>query len=208
MLVALIASFAACGGSVGDVIKTATGATRNATATGTGTTGSGVARDTASARARTTPSTRDATNTYTDTKGRFSFRIPKGWRVQRSRTANVAVEVVTDMPHGIFRVATEAVPTPGTATVNEYTTALIAGLKKSTAGFELGPGGVQDVTLGGHPAQRFEWIETDRGTRLRVLSYVVLKEQTSYALFIAAEPDSFGTIVAQTKVSIDTFTFR
>ena len=190
-----------------------------------GATGSGsapsTARGTAAASAgtpgsaaRTTPSasaSRSGTpagvigNTYTDPQGRFKLTIPQGWRVQTTNNADIDFEATPAALKGAFQIAAEDVGAG--VTLDDYAVGTMDSIKGSISSFQSLQGGIQQATINGQPARRFDFSGTDGATNVRAAVFVVKKGTIAYGLLIAAAPEDFDAVFAQAKQFIDTFAF-
>jgi hypothetical protein len=143
-------------------------------------------------------------NKYTDPQGRFTLTIPQGWRVQITNGANVDFEATPNALRGAFQIAAEDV---GATTVDDYATSTMDSIKQSVTNYQDVQGGIQQMTVGGLPARRFDFTGQDGTTNLRAAVIVVEKGTTAYGFLIAAAPEDFDAVFAQAKQFIDSFAF-
>lgn len=173
--------------------------TRAAGSTGT----SGTTGPRATPRAGTPPGV--VGNTYTDPIGRFTFTIAPGWTIQASNNPTVEVEAAGSSPRGAFRVVSEDA---AGITLDEYTTAAMDSVQQNITGYQPVPSATQSLTIGGEPARRFDFLGRDSGVTIHGAVYVVKKGDTAYGIFIAAVPQDFDAVIDQTRVFVESFTFR
>ncbi|MDQ2786538.1 MAG: hypothetical protein M3Y58_16220 [Chloroflexota bacterium] len=144
-------------------------------------------------------------NTYTDPQGRFMLMVPQGWRVQPS-SAGIDFEAAPSSAlRGAFQIAAEEVGT--SITLDDYATSTMDGIKQTVTNYQDLQGGIQQTTIAGQPARRFDFTAQDGTTDLRAAVIVVMKGTTAYGFLIAAAPADFDAVFAQAKQFIDTFAF-
>lgn len=177
----------------------ATSGTRAAGSAGT----SGTTGPRATPRAGTPPGV--VGSTYTDPGGRFTFTIAPGWTIQSSNNPTVEVEAAGSSPRGAFRVVSEDA---AGITLDEYTTAAMDSVQQNITGYQPVPSATQSLTIGGQPARRFDFLGRDSGVTIHGAVYVVKKGDAAYGLFIAALPQDFDAVIDQTRVFVESFTFR
>jgi hypothetical protein len=144
-------------------------------------------------------------NTYTDPQGRFKLTIPQGWQVQNTSGASVDFEATPNALKGAFQIAAETVGT-GT-TIDDYASGTMDSIKQSVTNYQDAQNGIQQTTVAGLPARRFDFTAQDGTTNLRAAVIVVEKGTTAYGFLIAADPADFDAVFAQAKQFIDTFAF-
>ncbi|MCA1725293.1 MAG: hypothetical protein LC748_13795 [Thermomicrobia bacterium] len=145
-------------------------------------------------------------NRYTDPQGRFTLTVPQGWRVQQNVTTGIDFEAAPPTTlRGAFQIATEDVGT--TTTLDNYATSTMDGIKQTVTNYQDVLGGIQQTTIAGMPARRFDFTGQDGTTDLRAAVLVVVKGTTAYGFLIAAAPADFDAVFAQAKQFIDTFAF-
>jgi hypothetical protein len=144
-------------------------------------------------------------NTYTDPQGRFKLTIPQGWQVQTTSGASVDFEATPNTLKGAFQIAAEDVGA-GT-TIDAYASGTMDSIKQSVTNYQDVQNGIQQTTVGGLPARRFDFTAQDGTTNLRAAVIVVEKGTTAYGFLIAAAPEDFDAVFAQAKQFIDTFAF-
>ncbi len=143
-------------------------------------------------------------NRYTDPQGRFTLTIPQGWRVQLTGGTTVDFEATPNALKGAFQIAAEDV---GAMTIDDYATGTMNGIKQTITNYQDAQSGIQQLTVGGQPARRFDFTGQDGTTNLRAAVIVVKQGTTAYGILIAADPADFDTVFAQAKQFIDTFAF-
>jgi hypothetical protein len=146
-------------------------------------------------------------NKYTDPQGRFTLTIPQGWQVQNTSGASVDFEATPNTLKGAFQIAAEDVGA-GT-TIDDYASGTMDSIKQSINNYQDVQGGIQQTTVGGLPARRFDFTGQDSATNtnLRAAVIVVEKGTTAYGFLIAADPADFDAVFAQAKQFIDSFSF-
>lgn len=146
-------------------------------------------------------------NTYTDPQGRFKLTIPQGWQVQTTSGASVDFEATPNTLRGAFQIAAEDVGA-GTS-IDDYASGTMDSIKQSIDNYQDVQGGIQQTTVGGLPARRFDFTGQDSttNTNLRAAVIVVEKGTTAYGFLIAADPADFDAVFAQAKQFIDSFAF-
>ena len=144
-------------------------------------------------------------NTYTDPQGRFKMTIPQGWRVQTTNGMDVDFEATPAALKGAFQIAAEDVGAG--VTLDDYAIGTMDSIKGSISSFQSLQGGIQEATISGMPARRFDFSGTDGTTDVRAAVFVVKKGTTAYGFLIAADPADFDAVFAQAKQFIDSFAF-
>ena len=144
-------------------------------------------------------------STYTDGRGRFRFTIPQGWQTQSATQSGVDVQAVpTGALDGLVQISSEST---ASLSLDDYVTRVQNGLKGTVANFQLVPNSLQDATIGGEPARRFEFTGTLSGAPVHSVVFVVKRGTTTYGLILVATQTDFDTVAAQAKVITDSFTF-
>jgi hypothetical protein len=144
-------------------------------------------------------------NTYTDPQGRFKLTIPQGWQVQATSGASVDFEATPNTLKGAFQIAAEDVG--ASTSIDDYASGTMDSIKQSVTNYQDAQNGIQQTTVGGLPARRFDFTAQDGTTNLRAAVIVVEKGTTAYGFLIAADPADFDAVFAQAKQFIDTFSF-
>lgn len=145
-------------------------------------------------------------NTYTDPQGRYTLTIPQGWRVQLTNGVDIDFQAAAPMPiQGAFQIAAEDVGAG--ITLDDYAVGTMDSIKSSVTSYTPDPGGIQQTTISGMPARRFDFSGKDGSTPLRAAVFVVKKDTVAYGFLIIAAPADFDTVFAQAKQFIDTFAF-
>lgn len=144
-------------------------------------------------------------NKFTDPKGKYTLTIPQGWKVQSTNGVDIDFEAVPSGLKGAFQIAAEDVGTG--VTLDDYATGTMASIKSGLTNYQPVQGGIQEATISGQPARRFDFSGQDGPTSLRAAVYVVKNGTTAYGFLIAAAPEDFDSVFAQAKQFIDTFAF-
>jgi hypothetical protein len=131
--------------------------------------------------------------------------IPQGWRIQVASGATVDFQATPSTLRGTFQLAAEDVGT-GTS-VDDYASGTMDSIKQSVDNYQDVQGGIQQTTVGGLPARRFDFTGQDGTTNLRAAVIVVEKGTVAYGFLIAADPADFDAVFAQAKQFVDTFAF-
>ncbi len=152
--------------------------------------------------------------TFTDPQGRFSFTVPSGWQ-QGSPPPNAnlppgtvisAVFNAAPPVNGNLNIVTVAVPAG--ANLDQITTQSRAGVAQSVPGYEEGPGGIQNLTIGGQPARRYDYFVTPaQGGRLHGAQVINLQANTVYVTTFTAAENDFNTLYQQGSVILSSFKF-
>lgn len=144
-------------------------------------------------------------NKYTDPQGRFTLMVPQGWRVQPS-SAGIDFEAAPSSAlRGAFQIAAEEVGTG--ITLDNYATSTMDSIKQTVTNYQDLQGGIQQTTVAGQSARRFDFTAQDGTTNLRAAVIVVMKGTTAYGFLIAAAPADFDAVFVQAKQFLDTFAF-
>ncbi len=144
-------------------------------------------------------------NKYTDPQGRFTLMVPQGWRVQPSSAGIDFQAAPSSALRGAFQIAAEEVGT--SITLDNYATSTIDSIKQTVTNYQDLQGGIQQTTVAGQSARRFDFTAQDGTTNLRAAVIVVMKGTTAYGFLIAAAPADFDAVFAQAKQFLDTFAF-
>lgn len=144
-------------------------------------------------------------NKYTDPQGRYTLTIPQGWRVQVTNGVDVDFEATPAALKGAFQIAAEDVGAG--ITLDDYAIGTMDSIKGSISSFQSLQGGIQETTISGMPARRFDFSGQDGATMLRAAVFVVKKGTIAYGLLIAAAPEDFDAVFAQAKQFVDSFAF-
>ncbi len=144
-------------------------------------------------------------NTYTDPQGRFTLMVPQGWRVQPVSAGIDFQAAPSSALRGAFQIAAEEVGT--SITLDNYATSTMDSIKQTVTNYQDLQGGIQQTTIAGQPARRFDFTAQDGTTNLRAAVIVVMKGTTAYGFLIAAAPADFDAVFAQAKQFLDTFAF-
>jgi len=95
----------------------------------------------------------------------------------------------------------------GTRTLDEYTAATIATIRREHAGYRFEAAGVQPATLGTYPARRYEFSDGNGGIGIRFVQYVTVVGTTAYVLTLTCADSDWAPFLKQAQAVIDTFTF-
>lgn len=156
--------------------------------------------------------------TYTDPQGRVSFRVPDGYR-------SVAVPAATPSEEGQFHINLVAGYIRPLASGDRVTIALQMSDKQVTrslssivdeavqgdvddASFVSQVGGVQSVTLGGQPAQRYEILrKNDAGSTRHFSSVFTVVNRYVYEFYTATADADFGSAAPDFAATLNTVSF-
>lgn len=144
-------------------------------------------------------------NTYTDPQGRFTLKVPQGWTVQPASSGIDFEAAPSSALRGAFQIAAEDVGTG--ITIDDYATGTMDSIKQSISNYQDVQGGIQQTTIAGQSARRFDFTGQDGTTNLRAAIIVVMRGMTAYGFLIAAPPEDFDAVFAQAKQFLDTFAF-
>jgi hypothetical protein len=144
-------------------------------------------------------------NTYTDPQGRFTLKVPQGWTVQPASSGIDFEAAPSSALRGAFQIAAEDVGTG--ITIDDYATGTMDSIKQSITNYQDVQGGIQQTTIAGQSARRFDFTGQDGTTNLRAAIIVVMRGMTAYGFLIAAPPEDFDAVFAQAKQFLDTFAF-
>lgn len=153
--------------------------------------------------------------TYTDPNGRYSFTVPSGWQPgpppqTGSLPPGTAIGGVFAAPaplNGNFNVVTVTVPTG--VSLDDVVTQSRDNVAKSLPGYQEGPGGIQNLTLGGQPARRYDYFLTppQGGGRLHGAQVIALQGNAVFVLTFTAAENDFNTVFQQGAPILNAFTF-
>lgn len=152
--------------------------------------------------------------TYSDPQGRYSFTVPTGWQqgnapANTNLPAGTVIGGVFNAPaplNGNFNVVTVIVPAG--VNLDQVVTQSRAGVAKSLAGYQEGPGGIQSLTLGGQPARRYDYFLTPpQSGRLHGAQVITVQGNTVYVLTFTAAENDFNTVFQQGTTVLNSFTF-
>lgn len=150
---------------------------------------------------------------FADPAKRFTFSRPGLWREAPAMTASrdLVVGYLSTAPRGSFNVLASSVS--ASATLEQYTGANIATIKRDVMGYRDGPVGLQSGALGGVPAQLYDFFATVGGEQQLVTQIYCVRGNTLYVLsFIApadatTEEERNGTFYDAAQVIVDTWKF-
>jgi len=141
-------------------------------------------------------------NQYKNPQGRFTFTEPKGWTEEQSQDPNIPVMLKAPKPAGTFSVMTSSVPAG--ATLDTFLQGKMADAQK-LPGYIPGVLGTPMTTLGGQPAQKFDYFQGDN--QAYFVQIMTLKGDTAYTLTFITQPADVGAFSAQTTVILDSWKF-
>ena len=170
-----------------------------------GTSAAGTARGTVISAGSTGTPAGLVGNTYTDPQGRFTLMVPQGWRVQSASSGIDFEAAPSSALRGAFQIAAEQVGTG--ITIDDYATGTMDSIKQTITNYQDVQGGIQQTTIAGQSARRFDFTGQDGTTNLRAAIIVVMRGTTAYGFLIAAPPEDFDAVFAQAKQFLDTFAF-
>ena len=143
---------------------------------------------------------------YKDPQGRYTFTIPQGWRVQQSSSAAADIQISPPQSlRGIVQIASEDVD-PST-TLDDYANGMMDILQNSVTNYQTVPNSTQSLKISGIDARRFDFTGQQSGVTLKVAVFITRKDSSAYSLIVAAAPQDFDTVLAQARVTVDSFTF-
>lgn len=152
--------------------------------------------------------------TYTDPQGRYTFTVPSGWQpATPPQSANLppgtAIGGVFTAPaplNGNVNVVTVAVPAG--ANLDQIVAQSRANVAQSVPGYQEGPGGIQNLTLGGQPARRYDYFLTpQQGGRLHGAQVIALQGNAVFVITFTAAENDFDTFFRQGAPILNSFTF-
>ena len=146
--------------------------------------------------------TATAGDLYKDPQGRFTFTVPKGWTQEQSQDPNIPVMLKAPRPAGTFSVTTSSVPANGTLAT--FAEGKMADAKKLPR-YIVGVLGTPMTTLGGQPAQKFDYFQGDKQDYYVLI--MTIKGDTAYTLTFSTQPADVGAFSAQTTVILDSWKF-
>ncbi len=153
--------------------------------------------------------------TFTDLQGRFSFTVPSGWQ-QGSVPPN------TNLPPGTVIGAIFAAPAPLNGNFNVVTVAIPAGVNldqiatqsrasvaQSLPGYQEGPGGIQNLTVSGQPARRYDYFLTPpQAGKLHGAQVLALQANTLFVITFTAAENDFDTFFQQGAPALNSLTLK
>ncbi len=152
--------------------------------------------------------------TFTDPQGRYSFTVPSGWQ-QGSPPPNTNLPpgttiggVFTAAPplNGNLNIVTVAVPAG--VNLDDIVTQSRAGVAQSVPGYQEGPGGIQNLTVGGQAARRYDYFLTPAGSgRLHGAQVITLQANAVYITTFTAAENDFATFFQQGTTALNSFKF-
>lgn len=156
----------------------------------------------------------EAAGTYTDPQGRFSFTIPDSWQ-QGSPPQGTTLPPGT-MLGGVFNASPPlnanfnvvTVSVPSGVDIGQIAMQSRAGLAPSIPGYQEGPGGIQNLTVAGQPARRYDYFFTiEQAGRLHGAQVLTMQANTVYVLTFTAAENDFNTFFQQGGTALNSFAF-
>ncbi|MDQ6832807.1 MAG: DUF1795 domain-containing protein [Chloroflexota bacterium] len=153
--------------------------------------------------------------TYADPQGRFTFTAPTGWQPGNlppsanlpAGTAVGAVFTAAAPLNGNFNVVTVAVPTG--VNLDQVVTQSRAGVAQSLPGYQEGPGGIQNLTVGGQPARRYDYsLSPPQAGTLHGAQIITMQANTIYVITFTAAENDFATFFQQGATALNSFTLK
>ncbi|MDQ2786462.1 MAG: DUF1795 domain-containing protein, partial [Chloroflexota bacterium] len=153
--------------------------------------------------------------TYADPQGRFTFTVPAGWQqgslpqgtTLPAGTAIGAVFTAAAPLNGNFNVVTVAVPA-GT-NLDQVVTQSRAGVAQSLPGYQEGPGGIQNLTVGGQPARRYDYsLSPPQAGTLHGTQIITQQANTIYVITFTAAENDFNTFFQQGATALNSLTLK
>lgn len=142
---------------------------------------------------------------YTDPQKHFSFTVPSGWQIQQTQVPGITVQFVSDRLQGNVNIIAEDAPN---TTLDQYVRTTIANIKRSYPDFVLAPTGVQATTLGGKPAQKYEFSGVQQQTRIRITQVAAISGDIAYIMTFTVRVEDADVFADQANAILMTFTFR
>ena len=152
--------------------------------------------------------------TYTDPQGRYSFTAPSGWQPGSAPPgtnlpAGTAISGIFAAPaplNGNVNIVTVVVPAG--ANLDQIVTQSRAGVAQSIPGYQEAPGGIQNLTLGGQPARRYDYFLTPPGSgKLHGAQIITLQGNAVFVLTFTAAENDFNTFMQQGATILSSFKF-
>ncbi len=128
-----------------------------------------------------------AATTYTDPQQRFSFAVPDGYTPTMAQLTPpvVAGFVAASLTNANFTVQVRDATQTLDAAIAEFQKRYASGTDS-----QPGPNGVTSLTLGGKPAQQFDYFTNAQGARFHIAQIVAINGTALYILtFTAQEGD-------------------
>jgi len=153
--------------------------------------------------------------TYADPQGRFTFTVPTGWQQGSlppgtnlpAGTAVGAVFTAAAPLNGNFNVVTVAVPAG--VSLDQVVTQSRAGVAQSLPGYQEGPGGIQNLTVGGQPARRYDYLlSPPQAGTLHGAQVITMQANTIYVITFTAAENDFATFFQQGSAALNSFTLK
>lgn len=153
--------------------------------------------------------------TFADPQGRFTFTVPTGWQQGSvppntnlpAGTAISAVFAAAAPLNGNFNVVTVAVPTG--VSLDQVVTQSRAGVAQSLPGYQEGPGGIQNLTVGGQPARRYDYLlSPPQAGTLHGAQIITMLANTVYVITFTAAENDFAPFFQQGATALNSFTLK
>lgn len=142
---------------------------------------------------------------YTDPQKHFSFTVPGEWQIQQTQVPGITVQFVSDRLQANLNVVAEDAPN---TTLDQYVKATIANIMRSYPDFALAPTGVQATTLGGKPAQKYEFSGMQQQTRIRIMQVAAINGDIAYIMTFTVRLEDADAFADQANAILKTFAFR
>lgn len=153
--------------------------------------------------------------TYADPQGRFTFTVPSGWQQQSlppntnlpAGTAIGAVFSAAAPLNGNFNVVTVAVPAG--VSLDQVVTQSRAGVAQSLPGYQEVAGGIQNLTVGGQPARRYDYLlSPPQAGTLHGAQVITMQANTIYVITFTAAENDFNTFFQQGATALNSLTLK
>jgi hypothetical protein len=152
--------------------------------------------------------------TYTDPQGRYSFTVPSGWQAGSPPQGTSLPQGTTI--GGVFAAAPPlngnlnvvTVTVPAGANLDQIVTQSRAGVAQTIPGYQEAPGGIQNLTVGGQSARRYDYLLTPPGSgRLHGAQVIALQGNAVFVLTFTAAENDFNTFMQQAATLLSSFKF-
>ena len=152
---------------------------------------------------------------FADPQGRFTFTVPSGWQQQSlppntNLPAGTAVGAVFSAAvplNGNFNVVTVAVPAG--VSLDQVATQSRAGVAQSLPGYQEVAGGIQNLTVGGQPARRYDYLlSPPQAGTLHGAQVITMQANTVYVITFTAAENDFNTFFQQGATALNSLTLK
>ncbi|MGI8689895.1 MAG: DcrB-related protein [Thermomicrobiales bacterium] len=153
--------------------------------------------------------------TYADPQGRFTFTVPSGWQQgslppNTNLPAGTAVGAVFSAAaplNGNFNIVTVAVPAG--VSLDQVVTQSRAGVAQSLPGYQEVAGGIQNLTVGGQPARRYDYLlSPPQAGTLHGAQVITMQANTVYVITFTAAENDFNTFFQQGATALNSLTLK